>query len=96
VPVITNSHAATCRSSAGQNGRQPHYSTAVFSGKADVPTGDPAAGHLLGGRQAALPGGTTARQQCISTTGSCPAWADFGGSVDGKAERHTVRQCLPT
>jgi hypothetical protein len=79
VPVICNSHAATCRSSAGQNGRQPHYSTAVFSGKAEVPTDDPTAGHLLRGRQVALPSGTSKRQQSISTTGTDPAWDNFGG-----------------
>jgi hypothetical protein len=79
VPVITFSRAATCRSSAGRNGREPHCSTTVFSGKVEVPTGVPAARHLLHGRQVALPSGTSDRQQCISTPGSCPAWDNFGG-----------------
>jgi hypothetical protein len=79
MPVISRSRAATCRSSAGQNGRHPYCSTAIFSGEVSVPAGVRAAGHLLGARQVAVPAGISMRQQCISTSGRCPAWDNFGG-----------------
>jgi hypothetical protein len=44
-----------------------------------VPAGIPAAGHLFGARQVAVPAGTSTRQQCISTSGRCPAWDNLGG-----------------
>jgi hypothetical protein len=93
--VISHSHAATCRSFAGQNGRQPHCSTAVFSGEVNVPAGAVATGHLLDGRQLALPGGTSERQHCIITTGSGPMWDNFVGLtawLSGKP--FVLRLCL--
>lgn len=44
-----------------------------------MPAGVPAAGHLLGARQVAVPAGTSTRQQCISTPGRFPASDDLGG-----------------
>jgi hypothetical protein len=78
-PVISRSQAATCRFSAGKNGRHPYCSTAIFSGEVSVPASVSAAGHLLGARQVAVLAGTSTRQQCISTSGRCPAWDNFGG-----------------
>jgi hypothetical protein len=44
-----------------------------------VPAGVLAAGHLLGARHVAVPAGTSTRQQCISTSGRCPAWDNLDG-----------------
>jgi hypothetical protein len=52
LPIITRSYAATCRSPAGENGRQSCCLRVFFSGSSSSPIGSTSAVTPVAGRQA--------------------------------------------